>query len=653
MDVVSRLSHKTKGSKKKKLHDVKVAYESTPKTSKYFVMDSFGIRSELLDINSGKVQHTIEIISEPVELIDCYISGSGDMYFETKINGATVCDTKENIVKHLQLKTCFIRTRFISLVSTAIGSLFSEIIKRKKIKPKSMFPAVGIFKNSKENFVLTYPKLKGIKVFAENAAQQLGIDNIGKKKLDLKGILGKYFYNLLKLKQVPDTIKFITMGYVAIEPFFEALKDKLDIFPNIFWVHHLSSVGKSSFFELIGNHLYGTDLLSKDNVNSISRLTMFLTSTTFPLVIDDINDLKPDLLDILKSPSTNRTARMRLNKDQQMKVSQTLCSIMGTANSKNFLSGRLNQAFRDRSLIFTKGDPIKDDKNSRIWDDNYYHVKTGPIFGAYFLQTSIKYFGNYKKGNTDYNNFLSMYQMYLDKIKKGIKARLIKTLSRRRVEMYVLVYIGMKLWEHVFDSLNLDFKELKEFLDLNNDAFFESIKDQEAGQKSSSGAEFEQILAFFEEYRWEDYHYTTKFGKRKFESLVDTHGIPVVKSDFVTHYDEWARRKGYETLGSLTQLAELESSLLQGSGKDIRKKTIVVRTPREAQGVTSNRVSGVPLYVEDIKKLIESDPLKDLSGSTAPKTQSKSKQKQKTLNDKPDIDAKSKIIKKEKKWSDV
>ena len=615
------MSQKTKASKQ-----IIVGAGSGANSTSYFIQDDENVRKETHFIKSGaKTQKPI--LAKPLELIDYYISENEELLYEVKINGKVRCETKVAFRRYLFDETLLVDTTSPHELRVCVNGLFRKIIENKKLKLKKLYPTVGVFLDAKRNFILSYPGIPGIKVYGENDAQRFTIDKIEKKQLDLKGTTGKYFFNLLKLKAVPDDVKFFTMGYTAIEAFFEALKDKLDIYPNFFWVHHLSSVGKSSFFELLGNNLYGTELLSKDNVGSISRLTMFLSSSTFPLVIDDLNKIKPELLDALKSPSTNRTPRMRLNKEQKLKVDRTLCSIMGTANSLEFLLGRLNQAFRDRSLIFTSGKPIEDDAKSRIWDINYHNIKTGKIFGAYFLQKSIEYIQNSGKGPTDFDRFLDIFNNALRDLKKEIKARLFKTLSRRRLEMYVLMYIGMKLWEYSFDSLNLNFQELKDFIDFKKDGFFEVIKEQESVQKVSSGAEFEQIISFYEQFILEPYSFSSKYGKRTFESLVDAHGIPVVRTDFVAAYDEWAKRKGYTTLGSLTQLAELESSLLQGENKDVRKKTILVRGPRELHGVTNLRVYGVHLHVERIKKVTQENPLINTNVSDSSEVKKKSKQK--------------------------
>ncbi|GAG75911.1 unnamed protein product, partial [marine sediment metagenome] len=180
------------------------------------------------DIYSNKV------LDGPIALLDIY-DGESDRYYEVELDGVTICKNKKDLISYIENDTN------LSFVSGRDLRDFVSIILRgyeiqKNLKPKLMFNACGVFKTIKDEIVIVHPGQKdmGIKLYGENDFQIDVIERLKKVGIDEKGDLTKVYFDLIHLDTIPFKNMVITIGYYAISPFFYALKDYLDIFPNLY-----------------------------------------------------------------------------------------------------------------------------------------------------------------------------------------------------------------------------------------------------------------------------------------------------------------------------------------------------------------------------------------------------------------------------------
>lgn len=504
-----------------------------------------------------------KILNRPINLIDYFKNKENDeFYYELKFNGEAIIEKIEQIVDYARRHRILVNDNKIEL---RMSQILDQIIQKRGMSPKPMFLTVGVFLNSDNELVMAYTNNRKHKIIGGNPMQKDLIERIEQIGIDKNGILAKNYFKILHLTTFPRGARLSLMGMSAISPFFYALKDKLPVFPNIFLIG-IHGCGKTTMTKLMFCTLFGNEMKTADDIGSEARLTKFATESAFLLVIDDIEILEDKLMEFIKTNSTRKGKRYRLNSDQSVNKEQTYCSFGGSANSKQFLAGSQNEAFRIRCIIHDIKTNISYKTDTSIFDMNKEVIGEGPIFGGYLIKKGLEFIDN------TINNDLSTYRKFIqhirktkEKLKSYFKGRKVRLCDTRRLDIYTYIYIGWEIWDHVFRSQDLKSDLLGHALNLNGDLLQRYVEKQENSEREMSLSVFNNILRFFQVNK-------DKFSKRiRVSRDPKEDGKIILKQEFINDYDKWAREHGYEILGSLGKLGELQSQLLN---KEITAKNL-------------------------------------------------------------------------------
>ena len=529
------------------------------------------------------------ILDVPFNLNELYLTQNAQRFYDVKIGNEDVCLSKSELLDFIE------NERNYAYVSGKDLKNYMSIIlrgyeKKYKLNPTAMYPTIGIFLKKNGEFEITYPGISDIKLYGENDYQKRIIGFCEKRGIDSSGELTIPFYEIIHNNTLPLSVRLITSGYTAIEPFFYALKDYLDIFPNLFWVAP-QGTGKSTFFELMGNKCYGTEMKNADDVNSEARLTKIPTSHTTPLLIDDMEKLGNIQMSFIKSISTRKKGRERMTSKQGVIIEEVYASFMGTANKDEFIQGGENMAFRVRALILRDFKKIEMGKDKKF-KENIRKINQGPIFGYYLLNNALEFIKEIDDSIED-----SPYEKLTSFI-ENIKTRLIDCflekfgedyIDPRRITIYSLLLTGLYFWRYLFNKHELNVDVLSKIIAFEeNDMFLQFIMELEGIEQLFSLQDFERIIDFYE---------NPKYDFKKYYNNEEDEEI-VIGTDFIHAYDKWARERGYDILEHLSIIADMESRILMekintGSRRVIDQNSL---TPYEKP------IWGVAFHLNDIRK---------------------------------------------------
>lgn len=198
----------------------------------------------------------------------------------------------------------------------------------------------------------------------------------------------KALYNAIASKD-----KDIVFSIGTVFPFLYALRSKLDLMPWFALGSLTGGTGKSSLGKLITHFWWNNHdasdkkvpVLNKDNLRSDSRAGEYLTASTFPVVVDDCEDLEDNVKSVLKTYFTQETTFMRKDKDQSVKIDKTYCApVMFTWNKPPSMV--LEQAFLTRGLFI----PVNDRMNQETlaaFKAAYDRIRPGEIGRAVYEAT--------------------------------------------------------------------------------------------------------------------------------------------------------------------------------------------------------------------------------------------------------------------------
>jgi len=344
----------------------------------------------------------------------------------------------------------------------------------------------------------------------------------------------------------------------------------------------------------MGNISYGTELKNADDVNSQPRLTKIPTSHTTPLLIDDMDKLGNIQMSFIKSISTRKKGRERMTSKQKVIIEPVYASFMGTANDDDFIQGGENIAFRVRALILRdfKKIEINKERGFKKFNENIKKINQGKIFGYYLLKNALDFIKEIDNSieNTPYEKLTSFIE--------NIKDRLIKYFSEkfgndyidpRRITIYSLILTGLYFWRYIFNKHELNVDVLSKVIAFEeNDTFLEFIIELEGIEQLFSLQDFEKIIDFYENPRYEFKKY---YNNEKDKEIV-------IGSDFIHAYDKWARERGYETLKHLTTIADMESRILMKRIGSIPTRVI----SQDSLTPYKKQIRGVILYLNEIRE---------------------------------------------------
>ena len=525
------------------------------------------------------------ILAYPLELIHVY-EGENDYFYECRINSEIVCKTKADLFKYLEDETTY---AFISGkdLKDAINNVLRKSQEESEFPVLKMYHTAGVFLDREDqDFIIVHPFKEDLYVFGENDVQFRYIERIKEKGIDLEGKLTRCFYDLLHIKTMREDVRIGAFGYSAIHPFFYALSGVIDVFPNLFMISGHGS-GKTTLLEILINHLYGTEMKSPDSIESTARLTKYSTESPFGLNIDDIDFLDPKLMNWIKTNSTRKGTRDRMDKEQKMNREQTYAPYTGSANIKDFLTGESNNAFRKRCLIFEGMERIELKADTMDFDILSTEIAEGKIYGFYLLEKAMEFFE--KLSDKPISSYFKLVR-YLNDLKKRLKQLFINKevfiSDIRRLTIYTLFYIGLQIWSYVFRENKLESPILTKILNLEREEFIDIVKKLEETERDITLTVFDTILYFFESN-------IGRFDKKRTPKENEI----VLTLDFIEKYDEFARKRGYDILGNLVKLGDLQSQILN---REIKPDGIYFKIDGGNWGGTKH---GIIFYYEEIAKL--------------------------------------------------
>lgn len=525
------------------------------------------------------------ILAYPLELIHVY-EGENDYFYECRINNEIVCKTKADLFKYLENETTY---AFISGkdLKDAINNVLRKSQEESEFPVLQMYHTAGVFLNREDqDFIIVHPFKEDLYVVGENDVQFRYIERIKEKGIDSEGRLTRCFYDILHIKTMREDVRIGTFGYSAIHPFFYALSGVIDVFPNLFMISGHGS-GKTTLLEILINHLYGTEMKSPDSIDTTARLTKYSTESPFGLNIDDIDILEPKLMNWIKTNSTRKGTRDRMDKDQKMNREQTYAPYTGSGNIKDFLTGEINNAFRKRCLIFEGMKRIELKADTMDFDGLSTEIAEGKIYGFYLLEKAMEFFE--KLSNKPISSYFKLVR-YLNDLKKILKQLFIDKevfiSDIRRLTIYTLFYIGLQIWDYVFRENKLESPILTKILDLEREEFIDMVKKLEETERDITLTVFDTILYFFESN-------IGIFDKRRTPKENEI----VLTLDFIEKYDEFARKRGYDILGNLVKLGDLQSQILN---REIKPDGIYFKIEDANWRGTKH---GIIFYYNEIAKL--------------------------------------------------
>ena len=517
---------------------------------------------------NGKLMHE-KILDVPL-ILQKVFRGENSLFYRVKLGTKVITKPKADICLYIEEDTNLaFQTGLI--LKNAINNIMREYRKKRNMPILQMFYTVGVFIDENRELIVSDPFDDKISVSGNNDMQDDVIDMIKAKGIDKKGELLECFYKILHVQTMREDVRLGVFGYASINPFLFAIKDAIDVFPNLFIIG-IAGSGKTTFLELMMNIMYGTKLKSPDSIDSTARLTKYSTESTFPLNIDDIDILDPKLMNYIKTNSTRKTTRDRMTKDQRKNSEQTYTCYTGSANKKEFLLGNKNEAFRKRCLVFEIMKKIDMKDETREFEEQREIIKKGKVFGFYLLKKTVEFIDkSNEKDISVYFKLVAMLNTTKRELKNCFLDNDVPLTDIRRLTIYALVWIGWRIWQHVFNERGLKSELLDSVLDLKSGRFLAFVNNLENVERSIGLEVFDNILAFYEEKNDEFKNLIPDARALSRTNGESEYPVVVLNARFINAYDEWARRRGYDTLGSIVKMGELQSELLN---REIKPKSI-------------------------------------------------------------------------------
>jgi len=478
-----------------------------------------------------------------------YESPAGNRYYDVRLGNESVILQKEDLMDFILIERNYSRKNKNQLFPILSTILFEEE-KYKKLQIEKMYNAIGVFADENNNLIACYPgenvMLRGTNGYQENAIRMCearGIDNNGE--------LIELYYKIIELDIIPQNCLLMILGHSMIGTFFHVLKDILDVFPNFFWLS-IPGIGKTTVMEIFYCFPFGSEVKNNDDIDSAPRLTQMATAFTSVLVIDDIDSLEDKVKSFLKSSSTRKKGRERLTKEQKLTSEETYTAYAGSGNGKNWLSKKDDEAFRDRCCINEEFKVVDEyDDNLSQFQDIRENLKTAKIVGPYLLKNAIEFVDKNIAGEINTKRKLEMYYKEKKKVlKKYLQNERVSLFSSRRLTIYTLIYIGLEFWNYTLQKKGFNSKLIADTLTLETGKLKEMANYYEEQGKEFTFEVVENVLQFF-----------ANTGKH--DCYRNKENEIMLTTSFVNDYDDWARKRGYETLQNLSKLAEMITQLLR------------------------------------------------------------------------------------------
>ena len=535
-----------------------------------------------------KIFDTI-IINEPFHLENIYYNQNLELFFEVKIGDEIICYNKRDLLDFIENERNYgyVAGRTLKEI---ISVVLREFEKVRKLEPKEMYFTLGVFTDKNDELIVVHPDNKNIKIYGINAYQKRTIERCKRKGLDFNGALLNEYYQLFHYNTFPEDVRLTTFGHSLIANFFNVLRNDIDIFPQHFYITPVRSVGKTVLFKLIYADLFGIELKSGDDIDSIARFSENCTDTTTCMPIDDIDKLEPKVLNQMKTAGTTLKVKERMTKEQKIIIQDTYRTFSGTANSDGFISGEQNEALRGRCLIsrdFNIIDNFEKLKNLEVIKEM---IHSNRIMGYFVLSKSIEYINKVIEIDniSSHDKLIQLIKQNKEKMRKYFESKTIFD-DPRRLTTYALLYTSWQMWSFIFQEADLHSDLLKNILSYKeNNRLLEYIQKYEGNILQMNIDDMLNILEFYENIK-------TNNAKIRYENRDN---VIILDTLFINEYDKWAKIHGYEPLKKVTKLGEMLSKILKKDMKPKRHKARHIGTlPHTPYNKT---IYGIPFNEREI-----------------------------------------------------
>lgn len=548
-----------------------------------------------LEDSKDVIRAHLPILAKPIELLNYYESPNKNdktSFYEVKCAGMVECMRKPELIEWLEEKNLIINE---GLIKKALSLVLGKSIQEFNLICKPMFNAIGVFERDNE-LIIAYESDEHKRIYGQNDVQIDVIEKIENKEMDLNGDLIECFFEIIHLKTIHENIRLSILSISGIAPFsyIIALKNRF-LFPYLFLIG-IHGAGKSNLLEVFMNFLYGTEMMNSDDSKTTARLSKFLTSTSFLVNVDDIDKIGDGSIALLKSYATKRDSTRKRMDGQKMNYENQYASIVGSANNNLFLLD--DEAFRIRCLVHYLNEKIKKTEENQNDLKMYAKMKaeilrSNKVGGFYFLTIAIEFIKKqYPEITSSYEKLLRLVNDTYNDIDNYITEMDLddRLTDFRRKEIYTFTYLGFVLWDYVFRSKNKKSDLLKDLLDLKKTRFRDYIVDLEKAELNINLQVFDNIIEFYESNYNKEYVYITK------SNIADVNSKILIRTHFINEYDKWAKLRGYETLGTIKKLSELQSGILN-------KNIFPAKYSVDNAPTKSGQVFGVIFYYKEIKAL--------------------------------------------------
>ena len=353
------------------------------------------------------------------------------------------------------------RARFEGGVSTVVNRLVDLGVVRRKyanefamylkwmaqyIDDTDVYEVPGIFTKD-GRFIAAIPN-NGVELCPVNPFAQEILYKIiySSRFVDANGYK-KFLESIVKYRDfLPNDVYYISMGYMAISPFFDAILPITGVKPILALVGGKGS-GKTSLARFITSIAFASEELKQDIFASSFREGVILSSTTFPLLVDDIDKWSSSAIGRLKATVTGRQRMIRGKPSGDLVFYDERASFVLTMN-RNVLEGMGDPALLDRALIVNLKRKLSVAEKAKFKQEIEIPLRSGNFSYAHFFVSDLVEYANTIGGA---KRIEEMFMEYLTKaLESGIT-------DGRDPEKFALIMCGLQLLRGVLVMNGIDF----------------------------------------------------------------------------------------------------------------------------------------------------------------------------------------------------
>jgi len=247
-------------------------------------------------------------------------------------------------------------------------------------------------------------------------------------------------------KYFPEGAYYIGMSYMAISPFFHSIVGVSGLKPALFFKGP-KGTGKSFLAKFIVLNAFSGETVKQDTFNSAFREGAILSSATFPLLLDDIDQWNAKTLAKLKATMTGSVSMLRGKPDQSIERYEEKTTYIITAN-KDVFEG-LDPAYRDRIIFVDVRQEVSPKKKIAYRREINFPVgiENGKGYAHFFVPDLVRVV-----------NALGGYEYIQERFIQWLsEAELQGITEGRNSEKYALLLIGTEILHNLLKGYGLDF----------------------------------------------------------------------------------------------------------------------------------------------------------------------------------------------------